>query len=576
MILQTLTQYYEDLLARGDIDRPGWARAKVSWGLEPAPDGQLLAVLTLQDEQPRGKKTVLVPQMLPVPEPVKRSSGVAANFLCDNSAYLLGIDAKGKPERTAQCFAAAKALHLELLREVPGEAAAAVRHFFETWQPAQAAAHPALAECIDDVLKGGNLIFLCADHFVQDDPDVQKAWQQYRDRTGNEPPIRCLVTGQQAPLARLHPSIKGVAGARSSGASLVSFNADAFCSYGHEQGANAPVGTYAAFAYTQALNSLLADRYHVQYIGDTTVVCWAQGGDPVYQDAGMDALFFDDFWTESDLRSAIEKLAQGCPAEWHNVLLEPGTHFYVLGLAPNAARLSVRFFWQDSFAALARNVQQHYEDLNITGPAGDRHFPPSLYWFTRETVNLKSRTPTVTPRLTGDVLSAVLNGTPYPATLLNDVTLRIRAEQTVTRGRAAILKAYYLRKPNPFCPKEVLTVQLNEESSYMPYVLGRLFAVLEAVQTAASPNINSTIKDRYFNSACATPAVVFPTLIKLAQKHLQKLSEGQRIYYDRQITELAGRLDQPFPARLNLPEQGAFEIGYYHQVQKHFTKKQEV
>lgn len=576
MILQTLTQYYEDLLARGDIDRPGWARAKVSWGLEPAPDGQLLAVLTLQDEQPRGKKTVLVPQMLPVPEPVKRSSGVAANFLCDNSAYLLGIDAKGKPERTAQCFAAAKALHLELLREVPGEAAAAVRHFFETWQPAQAAAHPALAECIDDVLKGGNLIFLCADHFVQDDPDVQKAWQQYRDRTGNEPPIRCLVTGQQAPLARLHPSIKGVAGARSSGASLVSFNADAFCSYGHEQGANAPVGTYAAFAYTQALNSLLADRDHVQYIGDTTVVCWAQGGDPVYQDAGMDALFFDDFWTESDLRSAIEKLAQGCPAEWHNVLLEPGTHFYVLGLAPNAARLSVRFFWQDSFAALARNVQQHYEDLNITGPAGDRHFPPSLYWFTRETVNLKSRTPTVTPRLTGDVLSAVLNGTPYPATLLNDVTLRIRAEQTVTRGRAAILKAYYLRKPNPFCPKEVLTVQLNEESSYMPYVLGRLFAVLEAVQTAASPNINSTIKDRYFNSACATPAVVFPTLIKLAQKHLQKLSEGQRIYYDRQITELTGRLDQPFPARLNLPEQGAFEIGYYHQVQKHFTKKQEV
>ena len=576
MILQTLTQYYEDLLARGDIDRPGWARAKVSWGLEPAPDGQLLAVLTLQDEQPRGKKTVLVPQMLPVPEPVKRSSGVAANFLCDNSAYLLGIDAKGKPERTAQCFAAAKALHLELLREVPGEAAAAVRHFFETWQPAQAAAHPALAECIDDVLKGGNLIFLCADHFVQDDPDVQKAWQQYRDRTGNEPPIRCLVTGQQAPLARLHPSIKRVAGARSSGASLVSFNADAFCSYGHEQGANAPVGTYAAFAYTQALNSLLADRDHVQYIGDTTVVCWAQGGDPVYQDAGMDALFFDDFWTESDLRSAIEKLAQGCPAEWHNVLLEPGTHFYVLGLAPNAARLSVRFFWQDSFAALARNVQQHYEDLNITGPAGDRHFPPSLYWFTRETVNLKSRTPTVTPRLTGDVLSAVLNGTPYPATLLNDVTLRIRAEQTVTRGRAAILKAYYLRKPNPFCPKEVLTVQLNEESSYMPYVLGRLFAVLEAVQTAASPNINSTIKDRYFNSACATPAVVFPTLIKLAQKHLQKLSEGQRIYYDRQITELAGRLDQPFPARLNLPEQGAFEIGYYHQVQKHFTKKQEV
>ena len=173
------------------------------------------------------------------------------------------------------------------------------------------------------------------------------------------------------------------------------------------------------------------------------------------------------------------------------------------------------------------------------------------------------------------MLRAVLDGTPYPATLLNGTTLRIRAEQTVTRGRAAILKAYYLRRPTPDCPEEVLTVQLNEESRYAPYVLGRLFAMLESVQTAANPNINTTIKDRYFNSACATPAVVFPTLIKLAQKHLQKLNDAQRVWFDRQIAALMERLDQPFPARMNLPEQGAFELGYYHQRQKNFTRKQE-
>lgn len=153
------------------------------------------------------------------------------------------------------------------------------------------------------------------------------------------------------------------------------------------------------------------------------------------------------------------------------------------------------------------------------------------------------------------------------------MTLRIRAERDITRGRAAILKAYYTRNPHKLCPEEVLKVELNEQSAYPPYVLGRLFSALEAIQDAANPGINTTIKDRYFNSACATPAVVFPTLIKLAQKHLQKLSEGSKRYYNQQLTDLMGRLDTPFPARMTLPEQGAFELGYYHQTQKRFEKR---
>ena len=177
------------------------------------------------------------------------------------------------------------------------------------------------------------------------------------------------------------------------------------------------------------------------------------------------------------------------------------------------------------------------------------------------------------PHLTGDLLRAVLTGGRYPATLLNSVTLRIRAEHAVTRGKAAILKAYYTRNPSLLVPKEVLTVELNEQSSYQPYVLGRLFAVLEAIQDAANPGINTTIKDKYFNSACATPSVVFPTLIKLAQKHLQKLGQGSKVFYNRQLTDLIGRMTQAYPARMTLPEQGAFEIGYYHQTQKRYEKK---
>ena len=577
MILQTLTQYYEDLLARGDIDRPGWARAKVSWGLELAPDGQLLAVLPLQDEQPRGKKTVLVPQMLAVPEPVKRSSGVAANFLCDNSAYLLGIDAKGKPERAAQRFAACRALHQDILQDTPGSAAAAVRAFFAAWQPASAAENPVLQPHWDELMQGGNLVFLTSDGtFVLDDADIRAAWQRRSSTQDDAPLVRCLVTGQQAPLARLHPSIKGVAGAQSSGADIVSFNADAFCSYGHKQGGNAPVGSYAASAYTQALNYLLADREHRQTLGDTTVVCWAQGGQPAYQDACMEMLFSHGGLTETELLGLLDRLAHGKPVDWNGITLDPDTHFYLLGLAPNAARLSVRFFRQDTFGALAENVQRHYNDLRIVRPANEKWETIPLYFLLQETVNKKDKDPAPAPQLSGDVLRAVVDGTPYPATLLNGVMLRIRAEREITRGRAAILKAYYLRRPHPLCPKEVLTVELNQECNVMPYLLGRMFSVLERIQQEAlGSELNTTIKDRYFNSAMTHPAYVYPTLIKLAEKHLAKLSSGRQVYFSKQLTQLIGRLNSSFPTQLTLPEQGAFIIGYYHQTQQRYTKKTE-
>lgn len=577
MILQSLVRYYEDLLAHGKLSAPGWSGEKVSWALEIAQNGQLLAVYDIQTDVPRGKKTVRVPQQLSVPDRVKRSSGVAANFLCDNSSYLLGIDAKGKPARSLQCFEACKALHLQILQDTPGPAAAAVRGFFEIWQPEQAAENAVLAPCLEEILKGGNLIFMLDGVYAQDDPDIRAAWQRHSDRDTGEAPIRCLVTGQQAPLARLHPVVKGVAGAQSSGASIVSFNAEAFCSYGHEQGANAPVGSYAAFAYTQALNYLLADREHVQRIGDTTVVCWSEGAESAYQDAAMAMLFGADTFSDEDLHAVLKKLANGQPVDWDAVTLDPGAHFYVLGLAPNAARLSVRFFWQDTFGTLAKNVQQHFDALEIKRPSFDKFPTLPLYWLLRETVNTNATNPAPAPQLAGDMMRAILGGekVPYPATLLNNTTLRIRAEHEVTRGRAAILKAYYLRKSDPRCPKEVLTVELNKDSNYLPYVLGCLFATLEAVQEAANPSLNTTIKDRYFNAAAATPSVVFPTLLKLAQKHLQKINDAQQIYFSKQITALMGRVQQTFPTRLTLPEQGAFEIGYYHQVQERYTKKEE-
>lgn len=577
MILQALVQYYEDLLANDKITRPGWTSAKVSWALELDENGQLMALHPLHQEEKRGKKPALVPLQLKVPEQVKRSRNIISNFMCENSAYMLGIGKKEKKEHALQCFAAAKELHLTILQNVPGQAAQAVRGFFTNWEAKTAEQNPVLELNIKELYKGGNLVFLVQGHYAQEDAEIQEAWQRQCDKNTDAPEIRCLVTGQKAPLARLHPAIKGVTGAQPSGASIVSFNADAFCSYGHEQGGNAPVGSYAAFAYAQALNYLLADREHVQRVGDTTIVCWAAGGETAYQQVAMDALFaMDAPVSESDVRNAVDKLVHGQSVEWQNVTLDPQRHFYVLGLAPNAARLSVRFFWQDTFQTLLDNVQKHYDRLEIVRPAYDKFPRLGLYWLLQETVNTNSRNPSAAPQLAGDVLRAILNNTRYPATLLDGVMMRIRAEQKVTRGRAAIIKAYYLRNEDPRCPKEVLTVENNKETNYQPYVMGQLFAVLEAIQMAVNPDINTTIKDRYFNAAASTPATVFPTILMLAQKHMQKMSKAQKIYYDKQIAALAGgKLEGNFPARLTLPEQGSFILGYYHQTQERYTKKVE-
>lgn len=586
MILQALTAYYEQLVRQGKLSAPGWDDSfKVSYELRLNDAGQLLRVVPLLTEKTVGKKTVLAPRAMRVPAHEKRSSGIAANFLCDNSTYLLGADEKGKPERSADCFKACAKLHHTILDGVDSPAARALLAYFDSWDPAQAAAHPLLAEQWKEITGNANLIFgyEAADHshsFVNDDPAIQNAWQtHYNDRSADSDMGQCLITGKYAPIERTHPNISGVPGVQSSGAALVSFNAPAFCSYGHEQGDNAPVSKYAAFAYTTALNRLLADRSHCKHVGDTTILCWAENAEPVYQDAMSMFLFGADEAAgiqESDVQAALKRLSAGQTVPFLEKELSPDQHFYLLGLAPNAARLSVRFFLRDTFGSFAQNLQKHAEEMEIDCSEKEKFRTLPIWAVVNETTRtVPGQSAKPSPQLAGDLLRTVLTGGRYPATLLNGVTLRIRAEQNVTRGRAAVIKAYYLRNYPTELNKEVYTVNLNETTN-VPYLLGRLFSVLEAVQKAANPGINTTIKDRYFNAACATPGMSFPTLLRLSQKHLRKLNDGLATHYDKQITELMAQLPESgFPARLSLPDQGKFTIGYYHQTQKRYVKKNE-
>ena len=575
MILQALTRLFEDLAQQGKIARPGWSPSKISYVLCLDEAGALTYVVPHLREEQIGKKTQLrpTPVELPVVATGRTGLSVKPNFLWDNSSYILGVDEKGKPERSQACYQACAQLHHKLLDDVSTPAAKALLSFFDTWQPEQAQECAILTDCWQDIMKGANLSFRVNGQFIWEDPLIRGAWDAYYSNAQGEKQ-QCLVTGEQDVVESVHPLIKGVTGAQSSGAAIVSFDKPAFRSYGKEQSLNAPVGKSAAFAYTAALNYLLADRENVHRIGDTTVVCWAEGAEPQYNLFAGFSLFGDelpDTITENDLRNALKKLADGLPCNEMN--LTPDRTFYILGLAPNAARLSVRFFYRNSFGSLMKNVNDHHERMEIVG---SRYKIVPLWAMLRETVNLNTTDKTPSPVLAGAVARAVFTGTPYPASLLEATMLRIRAEREITPGRAAILKAYYTMTPDKNQnQKEVLTVALNENSTNIPYTLGRLFAIYEDVQESANPGINATIKDKYFNSAAATPAVIFPILDNLCQKHLRKLEAGRRINKDKQIGALKNVLGESYPIRLTLPEQGSFNLGYYHQKQFRYTKKED-
>lgn len=576
MILQALTKYYESLAEQGKVDQEGWCKAKVSYGINLSKDGKILGIISLKQEEERGKKIVWVPQQIKVPEMVTRSSGVAANFLCDNSKYILGIDADGTNQRILNCFEAAKEKHLSLLSGIKGDMAQAVRSFFENWDSEKASECDEIREKWEDITDGGNLIFCMGMNYAQDDPFIQEAWESSRSTSSEEGQTgTCLVTGQKAEISRIHKTIKGVPGAQSSGAALVSFNAPAFESYGKEQSYNAPVGKYAEFAYTTALNYLLNQREYTFQLGDSMIVFWAESAEEAYQ-----AAFFESVDPKPDnqeeIRGIFENLKKDRPVQIGDIILNSEQRFYILSLAPNAARLSVRFFYQDSFGNMLKNLSAHYERMEMVKPSWEDREYLGIRDMLSETVNQNSKDKTPVPNMAAFVLQAILSGTRYPASLYTDVLIRIRAEQgKVTWGRAAIIKAYLIQNDN--WKEGVNYMGLNEESRETAYVLGRLFSVLESIQMEANPGIKATIRDRYFNSACATPASIFPVLVKLKNSHMKKLERDKgsaKVYYEKLLTELMGKLDE-YPRRLSLEEQGKFILGYYHQVQKKYEKKEE-
>jgi len=594
MIINALYQHYKTLLDDPDsgISPPGFSRGRVSHCLVIDCEGKLVNIIDLRDTR-EGK---LISREMDVPEQKKRASGISANFMCDNCVYVLGLrrSEKEKKHRIEECFRQFVQLHENVLENVEDEGVAALLLFLQSWDNASAETHPVVSRYLKDLAEGGNLVFKLegADGYLHERDAIVEAWHRHRESQTSEVRAQCLVTGQAARVAQLHPSIKGVTGAQSTGASLVSFNLEAFTSYGKTQSFNAPVSEEVAFAYTTALNYLLNSAKHRIRVGDTTVVFWAERSTGGLEEDLLGALFFPDIEIEEDagpkkgdsdrlvrdpqtvilLRDIFERIKTGQPVADGLVGINKETRFYILGLAPNAARLAVRFWHADLYVKFINRIGQHYSDMVIIKEYDRQPDFLSVTKILKETAPLKD-TKRIAPLLGGALMRSILTGAPYPMTLYNSMLSRIRADQDVNYTRVAVIKACLVRNRR-FYNKESevdISMALNEENRNTGYLLGRLFALLEKAQVDANPGINATIRDRYFGAASASPGSVFPILLRLVQHHIAKAEYGRLI--DKRIEEVISLIDS-FPAYLNLEDQGRFVLGYYQQRQALYTKSE--
>ena len=580
MILQALNEHYQRLLDDNEsgIAPPGYSKVNISFVIVLSEAGELVDMFSVEKEE-------LVPEH-------KKRQGInpPPYFLCDKILYTLGVS-NDKSEGKKR-FEQYRDYNLKLLMEAECMEAKAVSCFMNSWDTENWDKNPIIMRYQSDFNKPANFntVYKIDGHFnyVHQNEKITSAWMKEQLGKNDESGIlgQCLVTGQYGTIARTHDvAIKG-AGGQPAGTALVSFQIESFRSYGKTQSYNAPVSTKAAFAYGTALNYLIASDTNRVRLADTTMVFWAdkKGGkaeesilawslDPVVIDPDSDG---DkrriDPAAARQAKTVLERVKSGLPVG--NAEFDLETRCYLLGLAPNAARLSVRFWQVNSFGNILKKIAQHYKDMEIAGieRLGGMVSP----WQTLKAIAVQEDSKNIPPILGGQLLKTILTGQFYPQTIYNLAINRCRTggkHGGVTTIRAAIIKAVLRRKfhiQGQVEKEEMITVSLNENNPNTAYQLGRVFSLLEKAQKDALGSINASIGDRYFGAASATPGSVFPLLLRLARHHIAKATYGGLL--DRKIQDVINKLDA-FPAYLNLEDQGQFILGYYHQNQANYEKK---
>lgn len=571
-VLQALAGQYDRLAEKGPALHYGYSSQGISYAIVLSLGGEIVDVMDIRDTTGKSPR----PNRLLVPGPVNRSVNVAPNFLWDKTAYSLGLTRDETTEEPALSrrgeHDAFKQLHLRLLAAADDRGLLALAAFLNSWSPnpERFARLPHAQDMLD-----ANVVFGLDGEleYIHDRMVGRQIWQDHLAAQG-EAAALCLVTGERAPIGRLHPKIKGVRGAQSSGASIVSFNLDAFESFGKKQGTNAPVSERAAFAYTTALNTMLAPNSGNNIrVGDTTVVFWAEANQGHAAASAAESIFTiladpprTDTEEGAQVRDTLAAISEGRPIKEVQPNVREETRFFVLGLAPNASRLSIRFWCEDQIGTIYSRIAEHWKDLRLqpTAWAG----APAVWTLLIETA-AQRRADNIPPTLGGALMRSILTGSRYPQSLFGAIVARMRADKDISGRRAAICKACIARDHRLGFEEEDVSMSLNPDDTNAAYRLGRLFAVYESLQRAALPGINATIKDRYFGAASATPASVFPLLERNSANHLASLRKGEKAglahWFDQQIDSILSGFATAFPRSLRLQEQGRFAIGYHHQ-----------
>jgi len=579
MIVAALVKRYEDTL-----EVPvGWQKRDVSYALDIDERGRLLDVILLEWDEAVGKKNVRRKKSLTLPLEFGRQSPKAyeiANFLCDDGNYMLGLD----PLK----FEAARKFHERLLSGVDAPQARAVIAYFNAGIPQ----FP--EDKLPALVKASTMKYVFhfnMRHIDYEDESVRAAWDAFYGKPRGET-IRCLVTGNEDEPQKNHNKLH-LYGGVTFGAPLIGVNKESFTSYGRKvEERAADVGKYSAFAYFTALSALLMDSKHNKLIGGDTLVYWADKNGEVEEE--FFANLFDPPETdiENELNTIAKRMAEGA---WANGI-QADRLFYLLCLSPNAGRISVRFFHVAAFGDIIRNIQSHHLRMDVVCDGKSRVNLVSLKKILAETTE-KNDDSYASPLIGGQLLQCILTDTTYPIALYHAILLRIRAGGDINSVKSAIVKAVLIKN---FGEREVTTVALNEGSNIKAYVLGRLFSVLEQLQVSANrpfdqerlqedaskssdteqmqkpAKIRTTIRNRYFASACANPRNVFPTLLSLSTHHSAKLgNDAFFVYFEKLKGDLLERIDveTSFPAALSLRDQGQFILGYYHQKQWFYDKK---
>lgn len=588
MLIKALCDYAD---AQGGKDSlpDGFSAQDIHYRIQLSPEGQMIGIIDVKKPEyikdKKGKeKQVYKPCSIVLPKRTQKR-GIESNFIEHRSSYIFGLnyekdgftpdDKTNKARKSHEAFVKHE---LEFLEGMDSDICNAYRNFLLNWKPENECNNPYLLNIKKDYTKSNfGFWFGVGQAALEDDKQYKEKYIMLCNKKAevldNSEKAVCSILGKKLPIARIHDTIK-FPGGHTSGCLFVCMNDTAFESYGKTQSFNSGVSEEAMKKYTSMFNKLLADKEHHAKIGDMVIIYFAVKNDDSAEcrlfgdfisDSGKDKI---DGETEQAVNTRIKEAAQGlAPSESTvaNMEADPNSTFYIAGFTPNSSRICQKFIYRNSFGSIMKNMIKHRQDMMI-GENSSR----KIYFSTigRELISPKSTNEKPSPPLMANIMLAAFNGTRYPDGLLATVVNRIKTDSDedkkhyikINSVRAGLLKACINRKYN----REVIKMSWDKENRNPGYICGGMFAIYEKIQKdSVEGELNRTIKDAYFASACSRPASVFAKLTTLSMNHMRKLDDGVCIFYNKLIQETLDNIDGNIPLTLTNEDQAQFCLGYF-------------